>query len=411
MDPRKLGAGIVILSFFVVGVPLPNSEIQFPMLLIESAALAVLLFTPTPMLHGASLRRTVTAWLVLVLVVLLYFWLRQVRPQFGTEAQYLGEGLKLAVFLSLITAYTVRLYDERIFLEVFWSIGTKMLVVALGAYFFAAVTGIYVLANNAYGGARVHGFLSEPSAWAAPSVALLLLALGRRAWVWAALAAVGAVLTKSPTVMVTAAVALPLYYLIHHDRVALRKAVAILAVATIGPLAAYKIQHTDPAPYLASTSTYKTAFGRFVSGINNVKTSGQEGANARFEGGQTTVREVRENHLEWTGYGLGSSNIYLLKKFQDTEAWSMFYSVLFDFGYVGAGLLVLLVLVAIVRTRRRPVLAVFLPFAVAAMVNSAEGWIAYAFVVIPVVAYVFRWAPAGPEPEVRRDPELVDATV
>lgn len=381
---RQLAAPVVMGAFFL-----------WPSMRKEGIALAVLLYIGILRgnFKGRAIARVLATFGVLALLVLAYFITRQSHPPWGSSTQYLGWGIQTALFIVAVAGFVCVYFDEQELLKAFWNFARLGLTISLLCYVISVTSGHKLLVNAGSAGIRLEGLLSEPSAWAGAISALFIVSLARKSYTWAGLAILGGLLAKSPMVMLVAGISLPGYYLIRSNDQSKRKIVLVVAASIVVPLLVYRIQLIDPVPYLQSSAGYKVAVGRFISGITNVKTGGTEGKNIRYSGAQRTVQEVRDNGWTYTGFGLGSAPVYLSNKFGDTQAWSMFYSILFDFGYIGVAAFVLLIAISFRRMRASPAMAILLPFSVAALFNSAQGWVLYQFAVIAIMVFAFGWAP------------------
>jgi hypothetical protein len=387
---RSAATWTFVLAFFFVSAHTAWGEISFKSHGLElgvSLGIIVLALSTSP--GRRALLRGGAVFSAVAVVAILYFWLRQGHPQWGSERAYLLSGLTYALNLGLVAAFATAFFTESLFVEVFWKVGRFAVLAALGGYFVTSLTGQAVLTHTKYGTPRVQGFLSEPSAWGPVVSAMLLLSLAKGSRRYAFLSVVVGVLTKSPVVMVVTAVSLPIFYLAHRDRTSIRKILIVGGVAVGFPLAVNGIQHIDPTPYLRSASPYTVAVGRLLSGITNVQSAGAVGTNSRYKGVKTTQDELRENGWTYTGLGPGSSDVYFPAKFDTVQAYSFFFSALFDFGIFGAGMLLLLLAVAVFRMRASPLMAILLPFVVASMLNSAEGWETYKFAALTIAVGAF----------------------
>ena len=137
---------------------------------------------------------------------------------------------------------------------------------------------------------------------------VLLLALRRRSRLYVALAVVGLLLADSPTCILVMAVSLPLYAALastwHH------RGLLLCALCLIIPAAVAFVLHASPQAYLQSSNPAEISVGRLLSGIRNVQTNGQQGANARFTNATVTFAAVRQNGWMHLGAGPGAEATY-----------------------------------------------------------------------------------------------------
>jgi hypothetical protein len=291
--------------------------------------------------------------------------------------------LALAAVLYCCAAvlYARLFYVQDVFIEVFWKATAAAIVVAVGAYALNEFIGSGWLVHRQYGTPRLQGFLSEPSAWAPFLPALLLLALSNRRYVWATVLLLVAALTKSPTVLLSTAGSLTIWYVIIRKRSSSRY--LALGASLLAGVLAVRWLAAFGASRMLSTSLFDQFVGRLASGIRAVDSGGAVGRNARFASTQAVIDQLSWHDWLWTGIGPGSEG-YI----EDTTTMlpnALPVYVLASFGLVGLVVLAILLVRTVVVLRTHAAFGIFLAFIVASTVNSADGWESYKFVVVAVV--------------------------
>lgn len=390
---RKAATWLFVLPFFAAGV--------VPYLArIELAGLALLVFaaliTRAQAVPKFAIGRICWTAIILTLILCVYLLFGSWPSPYGTQRAYDTQALVFIATYVAAAAFSVMFFEERLFESVVWRAATVVLWVGVISSVASLVTHRELLVNPAYNGLRLQGTLSEPSAWAPVIPVIMLLAWRRRAWLYVVLAAVALVLTDSPTCILVLLVTIPLYYFL--TGMSHKQPLVLLALAAVGPPLLFFVQTANPDRYLNSPNAAEVAMGRLLSGIHNVETGGQVGANSRFTNTTIVIGEVRANGWMRTGAGPAADSTYFRAKYPEASAASnsncLWTSVLFDFGEVGVAVLVVLMLRAVWRMRRHPTLAaILLPFFVAALFNSAEGSFEYVFVALGIMLFTFGWLP------------------
>lgn len=310
-----------------------------------------------------------------------------------------------SAFVGLAVAYGCIFFDRDILLRVFTRCARFGLIAALGFYVFNELAGTGWGTHTYYGTARLEGFMLEPSAWAPVLSALGLLSMrsGHRRWV--ALCAVGLLLTKSPTVVLVAVIVTPSYFLLT-ARHSGRRALVLGALAVAAPLFVYNLQQVDPTKPVSS-GVYDQVLGRLSLGLANVQTGGDVGSNDRYQSTQDIIDELGDHGWTFTGLGMGGGGAYFQATSDTTRPNSLPVSVFADFGVFAVGFLLVLMARLVRRGRHDPdAFALFLPYTVASLVNSAGGWEDYKYVVVGIVVYGLRWGPQQPVVATARRPSL-----
>ncbi len=107
------------------------------------------------------------------------------------------------------------------------------------------------------------------------------------------------------------------------------------------------------------------------------------------------MAEARQNGHPNIGYGPNSNSVYLAKKYGDGRNYaanSLYVAWLFDFGRIGACALLAAVFLILLRLAGRPAsAALFIPFLVASLINSAQGFELFKFTFVSILLYLFGW--------------------
>lgn len=397
---------LFLLCYFMYGVGFPSGRlVALPPRLVELVGMTVLVIGAVigQRVRLKALPRVfIPLWFGLIVVAI--WTTSRVHPKWATESSYVLSGLYYTATYATAVAFTVLFYDETSFVQLFWKIARISIVVALAAYGVALVIGRPVLSSGITFGAplRLQGLLAEPSAWAPVVAAVAIIAWRRRAWRWLVLAGIAGVLAKSPVVIVVTAVSIPLFYVLI-ERWKGRKVLLLGVILITVPLAANFLLNANPAPYLNSKNPAQKSVGKLLVGIQADPDVRARNATARLESTQATLKEIRASHWTFTGYGPGSSGPYFKAKYRPDNPTvrgvapnALWIETYFNFGVLGLIALMWLIGIAVVRMRTCPdAAAVFLPFVVAAMVNSAHGVELYKFVVVAIVVFTFGWSPDG----------------
>jgi hypothetical protein len=386
------GFFIEVISIDDTRTVLPTRPVEFVLL----AAVTCVAVLGTRVSQRAILR-TVLAFAVCFGLVLLYDLLLGV-PDVGSSSSYLLAGLGFAGTYGLTATFAAVFYSEKLFVRVFERVGVLSLCIALGAFGLSAVTGSAFLVNSRIGEVgRLQGLLSEPSMWGPVLAALATLALRRRSIIQLVLVAVAALLARSPTVFLTIGISLPLYYLLTARFQAKRIFVVAVMVAAL-VLSANFIRTADPNRYLESSNPTVNSVGRLLSGVQNIQTSGGLGKNDRFGNIRQTFADRDEGGWKYTGAGPDADTVYFSVKYpgrENTERAvapnALWAATAFNFGDYGMLVLLVLIGIAVVRMRYRPLAAaVLLPFCVASMINSSPEL--YKFALLAILLFTFGWA-------------------
>jgi hypothetical protein len=128
---------------------------------------------------------------------------------------------------------------------------------------------------------------------------------------------------------------------------------------------------------------------RLISGIDNVLSWGQTGYNPRFSGFVDVLSHLKNNDLLWTGYGLNSASIYFSYYGDLVRDYSLFLTLLFSYGIIGVLIFYTFCIYALKRmvNLNSKFIYIFIPFLIVSLINSAQGFVTYKFVIIGVIYY------------------------
>jgi hypothetical protein len=399
----NLGERLQMVATWLFVLPLFTEGIAKDVVKIEIAGLAVLAFFSIVILRRPipqpAVRRIFLTFAALTLILFTHLALGSWPSNAGTVRSYDTHAMLFVITYVIVAVFAGLFFEERLFERVIWQAATVVLWIGVASCAASRLTGHPLLVNPAHEGLRMVGTLTEPSDWAPVLTLVLLLALRRRSWPYAALAIAGLVLADSPTCILVMAVIAPLYYvLVGTPR---QRAVMITVLAVIVPAGVFFVQRTDPVAYLDSGNPAEVAIGRLVSGIDNAKTDGQEGSNARFTSTTVVLAAARANGWMHFGAGLAADSTYFPAMYPDRSTTGVAYgpnalwvAILFDLGEGGVAVLGALMLAAAWRMRRFPQLsAILLPFFAAALVNSAAP--DNAVVALGIILFAFGRAPSA----------------
>lgn len=363
---------------------------------IQAAGLAVLVLAvlargPLP---PRAVERVLAALAALALVVMAYLAFGSWPAQAGSARSYDKGALIWVAELVIVAVFAALFFDEALFERIMWRAATIALWAGVLTCAFSRATGYPLRVNPGDGGMRMMGTLTEPSDWAPVLTLVLLLALRRRSRLYVALSLIGLLLVDSPTCMLVMVITLPLYAALASTW--RHRMVLLATLAVIIPAGFFFVLHANPQGYLDSSNPAEVAVGRLVSGIRNVQTDGQQGANSRFASTSVIIADVRDNGWMRLGAGPAADATYFPLMYPwaygvTVGANALWVSILFDFGELGVAVLAVLLVMTGWRLRRTPgMAAILLPFLVAVLVNSSGADVP--FVALAVMAYGFGWA-------------------
>lgn len=319
---------------------------------------------------------------------------------------YLRQTIVYLLVIAVTALYALFLYREANFVRAFWLVGLMGVVLSLAGYvaFTIGGPGIVINATTGTGMARLQGFGSEPSALAPLIAALLLLAWRNRRWGWFIAVICAGVLTRSPTVLLTMLASAGLWKLLQPGSIR-NRIVALTLIVLFGVAAWAATDRVDYRSMIASGEPSQVVIGRTVSGLDYLRSGGEEGTNDRGDSTEIVVEEVKTNGWLIWGRGLGASDVYFTAKYPPLSSVEQFPGVLpnalpvvllFDLGLLGLVLVIGFSSRACWRMRSTAVALVLYPFFVAATINSAQGLELYKFVLLGILVYGLGRGPLHP---------------
>ncbi len=352
---------------------------------------SVILREPVPF-HAA--RRAYLTFAVLSLTTIGYVVFGKWPVGVGTSGTYDAHAATFVMVYTAVGVFAALFFDIGTFERVMWRGSTVALWIGVITCAASQVTGHPLLVNldPAATGLRMMGTLHEPSAWAGPLAVVLLLALRRRSCLYVCLSLVGLLLTDSPDSLLVVVVTIPPYFILAHKWRA-RLATTVVLIILV-PLAALFVRDANTVAMTSSSNSAKVAIGRLVSGIRNVESGGNEGTNDRYASVHQVTSAAANGGWTLTGAGPAADTVYFPTAYPvwlgRQAANAMWLSVLFDFGEWGTAVLAVMMLVAIWRMRRSPLItALLLPFFVSSILNDSVP--DYSLTVLGIVLFTFGW--------------------
>jgi hypothetical protein len=206
-------------------------------------------------------------------------------------------------------------------------------------------------------------------------------------WMGLALAAAFAIAANSAIVLLVFILSIVGVYLVRQGPWAVWGGV----LATFGSIFAFiglgGLNWLKTAPYFGRT------INRLARGVEFIITLSQQGYNPRFAGAINVYQHLQKKGLLWIGYGLNSASPYFKHVYAGTETAVQDYSLLittfFSFGIVGVVTFVMVSYLTVVRMYRNKsaLVYLFVPFFLASIINSAQGFVMYKFVLLGIVVY------------------------
>lgn len=328
-----------------------------------------------------AIETAVVCALVFTAYLFAWPWLQGATPSLAEPSAKLA--LSALAYCALAVAFGYFFYDEDTFLTIFWRVALAAIVLALLAYAANTIMADGWLVHRQYGTPRLQGLVSEPSAWAPILPAVVILAFERKRYLVAAVSMLAAVLTKSPTVLVTLAGTVSVYLLVadRWRRWRVPLATSVVAAWAAGWVWLRSVSIDGPV----STGFFDQVVVRLASGATNVTSNGAQGSNDRWANTQAVFTTLRQHGWLFTGIGPGCEG-YFQKVTGGLLPTSLSAYALGCFGAVGLAILVVVAVRTVMALRARPAFALFLSFTVGALVNSADGWESYKFFIVGVVA-------------------------
>jgi hypothetical protein len=385
---------LFLLAYFFVAVH-NNDQIVFQPHsgVVEFIVMLLFLLTLPALSHhhpveGKRAFALLLVGLALCYIQLPYAFLYHTDPTVGSSMDYFSAFVQMAGYILVAGAYGLFFYEPNFFAKTFWWIGRGAVALSLAALAFHAVSGSTYLLNPIYNLVRIEAFFSEPSALAPFLAVFVFLAARKRAWLWFAAGLACIYFAQSPTVDIVVALSLPVLWIGSTRQWQNRLALGCLLV---GSAVAVGLVISG------TTMEANSPIARLISGVNNIDSSGATGTNVRFAGAINVYTALaQQGHLE-LGYGLNSAAPYFAITTGDVQDHSLLLTALFSYGSFGLAALLVLLAVTFIRLiqTKHPYLVFYIPFLIAAGVNSAEGIEAYKFVIVGMFICWVPWRTDG----------------
>ena len=380
----SVGTTVFLMSFFVSRIQRGNSSAHIEL---NTAKIAIPILIVLALWTAAENRgRQLGLWFALssaTAVSALYLY-RYDNPPVATYSEFAGSFSTSFLLLVSIYGYCTLLFEQKSFIRQFRWFSIAAIAIGFLALLANRATGQpYLVSFAQSGNVRMQSLLSEPSALAPLVAAGLLMGWRRRDPLWFGAACVGLLLTESPTVYATCLLSVVIFWGIRQLR---RLAVAASVIA----IAVTYLARVDYANYVLDPSAIKRTIGRLSSGVVNVLSGGVQGQNLRFAGAKTVWDTLNSQGWLFTGYGLNSSSVYFPAIYGEVRDYSLPLNILFSFGVLGLALFLILLGRALFNSVEQELFPIFLAFAVATSINSAEGFSSYQFVILGMILFVRR---------------------
>ena len=316
----------------------------------------------------------------------LFFNLHPVESSFGN---YFVSATRLYVYISVIAIYSLFLYEEEAVVRWFYRLGVGSMVVGLTALVAHYLAGNRLLIDISYGSARPQALFTEPSAWAPVIGAVGIISWKRESYLIFALTIVMVVLSNSPTVILVTMLSFIGVFLLERGGVK----TVLLGFGSV-VIAGVLFVALGGLDWLVNAGVGGKTVERLALGLKFAFTLAEEGYNPRVSGAIDVVTNLSKHDLLWTGYGLNSSTVYFQAITPAGEpharAYSILLTALFSFGIVGAVLVTYWGAKVASRLKKinSPYLYIYVPFLLVSMINSAQGFVTYKFVILGLIVYL-----------------------
>ena len=392
MDIKYLATFIFLISFYISEITIGGtSSINIPTNILEvvtisGVAMAVLLLTSNP---RRCYYRLIYIAAGVAIIQCLYFIFLNLNPIESYFTNYVTKASRLYIYIIIITIYSLFLYKEEVLVQWFYRLGIGSIVLgllALAAYY---LVGSRILLDFSYGSARPQALFTEPSAWAPVIGSVGIISWKRKSYLIFGLTMMMMILSKSPTVVLVVVLSFIVVFLL--ERGGLRAAVFGFGSVVIVGVLFVVLGGWD---WLVNSGVGGNTVERFAVGITAASTLAEEGYNPRVTGAIDIITNLSKHDLLWTGYGLNSSTVYFQAITPVGEpherAYSLLLTLLFSFGIVGTIIIIFWgTKVADRLTKiKSPYLYVYIPFLLVSMINSAQGFVTYKFVILGLIVYL-----------------------
>jgi hypothetical protein len=316
----------------------------------------------------------------LVFIEFYHLFAYHLHPLVGTTTIFLTKFVKLYGYIIAISIYSLFFFDEKIFNKYFIFFIKFSIIASFILYFLYSVTGI-PLQIHTDRGARIQGFLSEPSGFA-PFLGAFLIIMGReKNYIYIFLAFIAIALTKSPTVFLTVIFSLLVYWLTISKSGGLISFLIGLPIFFGSYLIYDFVSKTDlnDRAYEMFTSDIGVvvAMGRLLNGVEDLKSGGEMGTNSRLQGVLQTTYFLEKNNLFWTGYGLNCSSALAKSTKEEAGDYTFLLTIVVWYGYTGLIVYLLLTFNAFAKLKQKytTFYPVFATFFVTTCLNCAGGFV------------------------------------
>lgn len=331
----------------------------------------------------------------ILFIQLFYLLFYHLSPLNGLTENYLIRFLRAYFYLGAVLVYALMMFNPDIFNKVLYGFLRVIVIISLISYFsnFYFHTPPFLLHYQVgYDYYRIQAFFSEPSAAAAPFSALMIYSFYKKKYLLVLISCVAIIFTKSPTTFLTIIIS-SLIILVGIKKY--RIAVFVLTVSFIISLISF-ILFTDLGDFIKvlnnGDSSVFSAFGRLISGIDEIKSGGNSGSNGRYQGVQEMMNAMASNNLYYTGYGFNSAPEYFISIYGDVRDFALQFSILFSYGILGVVVFYSLLFISYIRLYKYNYSSylLFTPFIVSSFLNSAEGLVMYQITYLCLFSFLFR---------------------
>lgn len=343
--------------------------------------------------EGSKSHRILAVTIPLILIALAY----EVLGPRGPDRPHLIGALVYFLVYAVTTIYAALFFRGKDFVDHFYRFAVASALVAVIFYALSVGLGVTLMSNWRGGsgvtGQRLQGFLFEPSAWAPIVPALMITAWRRQHWLGVVLGLCVVLLAQSPTVLLVTVLGICLYYLVTTSWAGMKIPALVVMILIVVGGAAF-VNNSDGYAMQKSQNSTEKFVGRLVVGIQSLAEGDQRGE-ARIDSTAVILQDIADSGTIVFGKGLNSASVdYGEDDDNKYRANNIWVRTLYETGIVGLVILLIAMFIAVVRMHRyRSLAAIFIPFFVASMVNSAGGHQLYKFVFLGVLIFALNWMP------------------
>ncbi len=393
---KSLATFVFLISFYISEITIGGtSNINIPTNILEAITTlgigsAIILFASNP---RECYYRLIYIIIGIAIIQCLYFIFRNLNPVESQFTNYLTKASRLYLYIILITIYSLFLYKEDVLVRWFYRLGIGSIVLGLSALAAYYLVGSRILLDFSYGSARPQALFTEPSAWAPVIGSVGIISWKRKSCLIFVLTIMMMVLSNSPTVILVTLLSFIGVFLLERGSV---RAVLFGSVGVV--IAGVLFVALGGWDWLVNSGLGGNTVERLALGLKAASTLAEEGYNPRVVGAIDVITNLSKHDLLWTGYGLNSSTVYFEAitppGVPHERAYSLLLNSLFSFGVFGA----FIIMYGGIRVAFRltmvnsPYLCIYLPFFLVSMINSAQGFVTYKFVILGLIVYLGeRW--------------------